>query len=68
MQTKWASFLEATTNTVVSFVQGFVTQLVVFPLFSIKVTHVENAIIVAIFLTVSFIRSYTIRRFFNRGN
>lgn len=65
MQTRWWSFLESLTNTVVSFVQGFLTQLVVFPIFGIYVSHGTNAIIVGIFLAVSFVRTFAVRRFFN---
>lgn len=65
MQSRWWSFLEATANTAVSFVQGFLTQLIVFPMFNIVVDHRTNAIIVFIFMVISFIRTFAVRRFFN---
>lgn len=65
MQSRWWSFLESTANTVISFVQGFLTQLIVFPLFGIHIDHATNMALVMIFLTISFIRSFIIRRAFN---
>lgn len=65
MQTRWWSFLESTTNTVISFVQGFLTQLIAFPLFGIHIDAATNVALVCIFLAVSFIRSFLIRRAFN---
>ena len=67
MQSKWKSFLETVTNTTVSFVQGFLTQLFAFPFFGLHVTYAQNASLVTIFLIVSFVRTYIIRRIFNRS-
>lgn len=65
-QTKRMSLIETATNVVVGLATSFMVQWLVFPLFGIYVSHSTNAGITAIFFVVSLIRSYTIRRVFNR--
>lgn len=66
MQSKRMSFVEAFCNASVSFVQGVLTQLLVFPLFGIRVPLSTNMALVVIFMVVSILRTYVVRRLFNR--
>ena len=65
-QSRRASFLEACTNIVVGYTVAVATQYAVFPAFGLKVGLVENLGIGLIFTVVSLIRSYVLRRLFNR--
>lgn len=65
-QTKRMSLIETATNVVVGLMVSYSVQLLVFPLFDIHVSHSTNASITGIFFIASLIRSYTIRRVFNR--
>lgn len=60
------SIIETATNVVVGLATSFAVQWLVFPWFGIYVSHSTNAGITAIFFVASLIRSYTIRRIFNR--
>lgn len=61
------SAVEAVTNTAVGYLVALITQLILYPLFSIEVRLDQNFLIAAIFTVVSLIRSYAVRRLFNRG-
>ena len=63
-QTKLLSFLESLFNVFLGFIFAFLTQIIIFPLFDIQVSFVENFYITIIFTLVSFVRLYLIRRFF----
>lgn len=65
MQSKKLSIIEAITNTVVGLGVAFGVQLLIYPVLNIPVTIGQNAIISLVFFTVSFLRSYIIRRIFN---
>ncbi len=65
-QTKGKSLLEAIINTVVGLLTSFVLQLILYPLLNIEVSLNQNIIITVVFFTVSIIRGYLIRRFFNK--
>lgn len=67
-QSKKMSILESITNTVIGLLTSFYIQLLIFPIFGIHVTTGTNIKITAIFFIVSFIRSYTTRRIFNKIN
>jgi hypothetical protein len=66
MQTKWQSFIESWANILVGYSLALVTQLIVFPLLGMTVTLDKNILIGLIFTVVSLVRSYTLRRAFNR--
>lgn len=66
MQSRRLSLIEAATNIVVGFVIAYATQVAVFPLFGLHADHATHLAIVWIFTVVSFIRSYVLRRLFNR--
>jgi hypothetical protein len=63
-QSNTMSLIEAAANVVVGFALAVLTQLLVFPFFSLSVGLEENLIIGGIFTVVSLLRSYTLRRFF----
>lgn len=60
------SLLEACANVVIGYVMAFATQLVVFPAVGLQVGLWDNLRISAAFVAVSLIRSYALRRLFNR--
>lgn len=64
-QTKIESLIEAGTNIVIGFLFGVLTQLILFPLKGIEVSFVDNIEICLWFTSVSFLRTYLIRRWFN---
>jgi hypothetical protein len=64
-QSRLSSFVESLVNVAIGYGFAFVTQLVVFPLFNIRVSLGENVAIGAIFTVVSIVRSYAVRRLFN---
>lgn len=66
MQTKLQSFTESVFTVAIGFVVAWVVQLVVFPLYGIHIDHSTHLEIVLIFTVVSIIRSYFVRRLFNR--
>jgi membrane protein implicated in regulation of membrane protease activity len=65
MQTRRQSLLEAWTNVAIGWLVGLLTQIVVFPLYGMKVKLIDNMQITIIFTIVSLIRSYLLRRFYN---
>lgn len=67
MQSKWTSFQEACVGTLVGFALSLILQTwVINPLFNLQTHLGENLAIVAIFTLASIIRSYVLRRIFNR--
>ena len=65
MQTKTESFTEASINIVIGYITAIISQLLVFPLFSIEVSLLTNLQIGLYFTLISLARSYLIRRYFN---
>lgn len=65
-QSRRASFIEAITNVVVGYALAVATQYAVFPAFGLRVGFVENLGIGAVFVVVSLVRSYALRRLFER--
>lgn len=66
MQSRWMSLVEATTNIMVGYGVAVLTQLVVFPFFGLLTSLGENMLIGAIFTVISLVRSFALRRLFNR--
>jgi membrane protein implicated in regulation of membrane protease activity len=66
-QSKGASLIEALTNIMVGVVIAFLSQLVIFGWYGISVSHWQNAQMTGFFTIVSLIRSYVLRRIFNRN-
>ena len=65
-QSKRGSLIEAVTNTFVGYVLAVATQFAVFPVFGLQVGVVENLGLGLVFTAVSLIRSYLLRRLFDR--
>lgn len=60
------SLLEAIIGTTLGFLVALLTQLIVFPLYNIEVSIVQNLEISSIFTFVRLVRSYVVRRVFNK--
>ena len=65
-QSRRLSFLEALTNVVVGYALAVLTQLIVFPWVGLTASLQDNLAIGAAFVGVSLIRSYVLRRVFER--
>jgi hypothetical protein len=66
MQSRLGSLLESILNVVIGYGVAVGAQLLIFPLFDLKVPLSSNLLIGAIFTAVSLGRSYVLRRLFNR--
>ena len=66
MQTRIQSLLEAFANVAIGYLVAVGAQLLVFPLFGINVPLSSNLLIGAFFTAVSIVRSYVVRRLFNK--
>jgi hypothetical protein len=64
MQSRLMSLVEATTNVVVGFHLALLTQIVIFPLFSLAASVADNLLISGIFTAASVVRSFILRRLF----
>jgi putative flippase GtrA len=64
-QSKLASFYEALANTLVGYFLSLAVQLIVYPMFGARFTLGDNLLIGLIFLVVSLVRGYVLRRWFN---
>ncbi len=60
------SMVEAAANVVIGYAIAVATQMVVFPLFGIHITLVDDLALGLVFLVISLIRSYLLRRAFER--
>ena len=65
-QSKKMAAAEVLFNSVIGFLMGVASQLLIFPVMSISVTISENIILTLYFTVVSIIRTYIIRRIFNK--
>ena len=65
-QTRSASLLEAATNLLVGYLAALLAQQFVFPLFGIHTSLAQDSGIAAAFTAVSLVRSYLLRRIFER--
>ena len=65
MQTRLQSLIESCVNIVIGYLVALGTQVLVFPLFGMKVSLGANLAIGGIFTLVSLLRSYAVRRLFN---
>lgn len=65
-QSRRLSLVEAITNVAMGYVLAVITQIVVFPWFGIHPSLGENLAIGSIFTGISLVRSYALRRLFER--
>ena len=66
LQSRRLSLLEAVTNVVVGYALAVLTQIIVFPWFGLTASLQDNLAIGAAFVGISLIRSYALRRVFER--
>ena len=64
-QSKRWSFYESVTNLVIGQIIAFTAQVITFWAMGIEVTMLQNVGIAVIFMAISVVRSYTLRRLFN---
>jgi hypothetical protein len=65
-QSRAMSLVEAVANVVVGFGVAVVTQILIFPIFGLHTTLVQNLKMGLVFTVVSIGRSYALRRLFER--
>ena len=68
MQSRLQSWIEAVINTAVGFAISFAVLHGVAWLYDLPLNHTQNAEITAIFTITSLLRSYALRRVFNKLN
>lgn len=66
MQSRKHSALEAVFNVVIGYLVAVLAQIAIFPVFGLYVPLSDNLLIGAFFTVVSLVRSYCVRRLFNR--
>jgi len=66
MQSRLSSFIESLVNVLIGYLLSLAVQLVVYPAFGAQFTFTQNVYIGLIFAVVSTVRSYVIRRWFNK--
>lgn len=66
MQTRKLSLAESLVNVAVGYGVAVCAQVLVFPVFDISVSLSNNLAIGAVFTVISIVRSYCVRRCFNR--
>ena len=66
MQTKRQSIIESLVNISIGYAVAIFSQLLIFPLFHIHLPLHDNLLIGAYFTLISLVRSYLVRRLFNR--
>ena len=65
-QSKRHSVLESVTNIAVGAGVAFMSQVIIFPMYGIHVSTSTNLAMTGWFTLISFVRSYLLRRWFNR--
>ena len=66
MQSRIMSVVEAATNVLIGLVVSLISQLAIFKLYDIHITLSQNVEITMYFTVISIVRSYALRRLFNR--
>ena len=65
LETRRQSLLEAVVNILIGFIVAGLSQMIIFPIFDIQTSAVENLAIASYFTIIGLIRSYILRRIFN---
>lgn len=68
MQSKKGSLAESLVNIAIGIIIGFVSNIIVLPAFGYDVTIADGVVISLVFTSISLVRSYIIRRVFNKYN
>ena len=66
MQSRTQSAIESCLNVIIGYAVALASQLAIFPMFGIQIPLSDNIAIGAWFTVISIIRSYAVRRMFNR--
>lgn len=66
MQTKLESLKESCVNVLIGYVIAISSQIIIFPLVGVSATFSQNLEIGVYFTIVSLLRSYLVRRYFNK--
>ena len=66
MQSKLQSLIESLTNILIGYLTALLSQVLIFPLFDIDVSFQDNLLIGLYFTIISLLRSYLVRRYFNK--
>jgi hypothetical protein len=66
MQSKTMSLIESITSVILGYIIALITQVLVFPLFALDVSVKSHLGIGLIFTVVSLIRSYVLRRVYEK--
>ncbi len=66
MQSRIHSIIESIANVAIGYVVAVVSQLAIFPMFNIHIPITDNILIGAWFTAISIVRSYVVRRWFNK--
>ena len=66
MQTRKQSFTESLVNILIGYFTALFSQILVFPLFDIYISIYDNLLIGFYFTVISVVRSYLVRRYFNK--
>ena len=66
MQLKRHSLLESMVNVAVGYGVALLSQIIIFPLFGLNVSLRDNVLIGVFFTIISIVRSYLLRRIFNK--
>jgi hypothetical protein len=64
-QTKLGSMAEAWANIAIGFTINYVANLLIFPLFGMHISLLNNFYMGCIYVLISLVRSYALRRWFN---
>ena len=59
------SMIEVATNILIGLVVSFISQIVIYKLYDIRVSIMQNVEITIWFTLISIVRSYLVRRWFN---
>ena len=66
MQTKTQSLVETCVSVAIGYIVALLSQIILFPMFNIFITMSDNLLITAWFTGISIVRSYFVRRLFNK--
>jgi len=67
-QSKKGSLLESVVNILIGYTVALITQIIVFPLVGVEASLSQNLMIGFYFTLISLVRSYVVRRVFNKYN
>jgi len=65
MQTRLMSMVETITNVAIGLIVSFLSQVVIFKYYDIRISLAQNLELTLYFTVVSVIRGFALRRFFN---